>query len=73
MCKMKGSERMLDGGWELWAMGDVRVTSKNISQIHNGSQCRRFFASNGKSRFLQFLAFIEISVGELCYLIFILN
>ena len=23
-------------------MGDVRVTSKNISQIHNGSQCRRF-------------------------------
>ena len=28
-CKMKGSERMLDGGWELCAMGDVRVTSKN--------------------------------------------
>ena len=32
-----------------------------------------FFASNGKSRFLQFLAFIEISVEELCYLIFILK
>ena len=53
-CKMKGSERMLDGGWELWAMGDVRVTSKNISQIHNGSQCRRFLLVMGSLDFYSF-------------------
>ena len=50
-CKIKGSKRMLDGGWEVLAMGDVRVTGKNISQKFARQSSR---GEIGKSLFLQF-------------------